>query len=89
MMASMDGGARDVLFDVAAVGRALKEVPAAAWGARPRADATAQTLETPAVAVFWWRVKKPEPGCPNSSPNQASSSEESPGVVLASPMPEV
>ena len=89
MMSSMDGGARDALFDVAAVGRALKEVPAATWGARPGADAIDPTLETPAVAVFWWRVKKLEPGCPNSSPNQASSSEESPGVVLASPMPEV
>ena len=86
LMASMDGGARDVLFDVAAVGRALKEVPAATWGARPGADATAPTLETPAVAVFWWRVKKLEPGCPNSSPNQSSS--ESPGV-WASPMLEV
>ena len=66
-MASMDGGARNVLFEVAAAGRALKEVPAATWDARPGADAAAPTLETAAVAV-WWRVKL-EPGCPSNSSN--------------------
>ena len=40
-MASMDGGARNVLSDVAAAGRALKETPATTWDARPGADATA------------------------------------------------
>ena len=84
-MASMDGGARNVLFEVEAAGRALKEVPAAAtWDARPGAGATASTLETAAVAV-WWRVKL-EPGCPSSSSNHSSSE---PRCELASAMPEV
>ena len=85
-MAYMDGGARNVLFEVEAAGRrALKEVPAAAtWDARPGADATAPTLETAAVAV-WWRVKL-EPGCPSSSSNHLSSESH---CVLASAMPEV
>ena len=81
-MASMDGGARNVLSAVAAAGRALKEVPAATWDARPGADATAPTLETDAVAV-WWRVKL-EPGCPSSSSNYSSSESH---CVLASAMP--
>ncbi|MEC7382519.1 MAG: hypothetical protein VYE16_05855 [Cyanobacteriota bacterium] len=83
-MASMDGGARNVLFEVAAAGRALKEGPAATWDARPGADAAAPTLETAAVAV-WWRVKL-EPGCPSSSSNHSSSESR---CVLASAMPEV
>ena len=84
LMASMDGGARNVLFEVAAAGRALKEGPAATWDARPGADAAAPTLETAAVAV-WWRVKL-EPGCPSSSSNHSSSESR---CVLASAMPEV
>ena len=77
LMASMDGGARNVLSAVAAAGRALKEVPAATWDARPGADATAPTLEIAAVAV-WWRVKL-EPGCPSSSSNHKVSSSGKPG----------
>ena len=84
LMASMDGGARNVLFEVAAAGRALKEGPAATWDARPGADAAAPTLETAAVAV-WWRVKL-EPGCPSSSSNHSSSESH---CALASAMPEV
>ena len=72
LMACMDGGARNVLSAVAAAGRALKEVPAATWDARPGADATASTLQTGAVAVFWLHGKL-EPGCLNSSSNQSSS----------------
>ena len=83
-MASMDGGARNVLFDVAAAGRTLKEVPAALWDARPGADATASTLQTGAVAVFWLHGKL-EPGCLNSSSNRSSSESR---CVLASAMPE-
>ena len=79
----MDGGARNVLFDVAAAGRAAKDVRAGTWAALPGADATAPTLETTAAAI--WRRVKLEPGCPNKPSNHSSSESR---CVMDSAMPD-